>query len=449
MPPTFNLPVPETTAGPTKGELAPVQAGAIPANVITRVTISGYVNVTPNPEYAAGWPQPSPAMPQQVGPGGVPGSVSNDLRVCLNFIGPAGGSACPFITTSGESYTSVVRFNEPHTVLVGRRGIANNEVMCQTPSWETLPQCPPLLKNAWTAATYTYDLTSDQSVRYERVEGGTLSLSPRFRSFSPPGANAAFLASITPAMLEGHYVPYSNMQWRWKPDSGQAATLPACVGSLGCSQYVTSSGTFELEGDVNGQPAKVSSRVNIVPCPQNDSLLDHPVVRKALKDAWQDSNADDSNKSQRQERKIAIYRDSAGTYFPLPLYSSNDTPCMAVTPVPSSANGDTLVTVVHTHPFRPGESLPSNCLPPNTTGWYAPNVFGGPSSADWESTVVDKVPILVPDKRNVYRGEPLQQSDFEWKTIPGQPNGGRFEPKAAAWQGSVRSFGRPGNACIY
>lgn len=138
---------------------------------------------------------------------------------------------------------------------------------------------------------------------------------------------------------------------------------------------------------------------SVITCRTGDSLLDTPVMRQLLRVLWEHSHADDWP-AERRERGAILF-DSAGVLlYRADLDNPRDTPCRSAVFVPL---GDTPVAAVFTHPFKPGDLLPSNCNfgDPNAHR-YSVDDLGGPSELDLVALLDWQLPGYILDEQNVY-----------------------------------------------
>ncbi len=158
---------------------------------------------------------------------------------------------------------------------------------------------------------------------------------------------------------------------------------------------------------VQGDSVMMFGKVYVFPCLIGDSLLDDPIIRQGLRDAWAGSNPD-GNANDRTER----YGGKActnGVCSPvLGPIGANDNACRNF---PSDPSGSWTVTW-HTHPFMPGDTL--DPLPSDSTKCAWPrdtngNPFQPPSPRksaprpSREDRVTNSwLPRIVIDKQNVY-----------------------------------------------
>jgi hypothetical protein len=134
--------------------------------------------------------------------------------------------------------------------------------------------------------------------------------------------------------------------------------------------------------------------VDTLPCPTGNAVLDSREMRALIDSIWR-IGGNQGNASDRRERG-AMLIDSAGVmiarYLPL---DSNSSPCTTTWPtidrtqfIPPHwvAETMTIVSVLHTHPFKYGERFPSNCpsvLKGRSLGY-------GPSENDWHNIWQEK-----------------------------------------------------------
>lgn len=155
----------------------------------------------------------------------------------------------------------------------------------------------------------------------------------------------------------------------------------------------------------------------------DDTLLQSPVVRAALK-ALMDSSWADSAAGERREKQVFLYRDTSDTAtLPLvqPYWEGRDslppTPCNSWRAPQHPGSSWVLVGFAHSHPFMPSETKPAQCGPLHAGGPYE----RGPSTYDWTSQAAEGVPAFAVDKEvvNVFRRTPSgkrEESYYPWDT---------------------------------
>ncbi len=141
------------------------------------------------------------------------------------------------------------------------------------------------------------------------------------------------------------------------------------------------------------------------PCPTGDELLDQQAMRDFLRAAWDSSNVNDLPPN-RRERGGFLFEDSSGSlvYGVAPLLET-DTPCTRANAWSSPLLG-VPVAEGHTHPFVPGDTLPSNCpqtqkLRPGQAALYGVQKFGGASDSDVVAMQGDSLPMYILEKDSI------------------------------------------------
>lgn len=246
---------------------------------------------------------------------------------------------------------------------------------------------------------------------------------------SPPVGQVSVLAQVItePHWVGGFRMPMGVSGWTWTPT--QAGVTPETVIEAGscptgstqfwyfCSFTARESGTLTVRASVNGGAEQEASiTVNVVDCITGDTLIDrNPIVRRALRDALDGSNADavPADRIERLGGVVCTNGQCSSFLFP---FEGNATPCSHLPPSlfsPPGAFPPGTVVIIHTHPFRPRvEPLPAVCGRP--TG---PAAAGRPSRKDLSNVLALGLPLVVVDKTNVYAVYP-------------QTFGGNFPPDA-------------------
>lgn len=263
-------------------------------------------------------------------------------------------------------------------------------------------QAIPVFGTCGTNPCHRY--TGEQTVTITPIEAD-LALTPQSKSVQP-GGGASFTASRSPATHEGKSVPWRVRSWTWLPDSGNPVALTACGVNATCPvSNRQMSGIVKCDAFVNGEAESRMARLNVVPCPTNDSCLDEAAVRKGLADAW--------NRSRSLGRELGgvLYRRiSDGSCFHVEINDPGATRCTY--DPPSGANIPSYpdaypVAFWHSHPNKTGETVVCG---PKKTGTAAPYSNGGGSGkltdkrGDWASSKNSPVYAVAPAL--VYRLDP-------------------------------------------
>jgi hypothetical protein len=204
-------------------------------------------------------------------------------------------------------------------------------------------------------------------------------------------------------------------------------------GSPFCEWQVMAPTRKQVEALVNGVSVTGEAKVDTVPCPTKDSILDDPVVRELLRDLI---NAPEStNPVTGLRRELSGYViDSAGIRMKRinPIDPALD-PCSSPAPQPILPPGVRMVARIHTHPFKPysksaftNDTLPDACKEPGQTGqsFLDGDAFGGFSGADWSVAKSDldfygyPVAGVAIDAHNVFR---LYPHDVGVEPVTGKP----------------------------
>lgn len=230
------------------------------------------------------------------------------------------------------------------------------------------------------------------------------------RNYVAQGGSVRFTA--TPV----DFTPGGVGTWTWSWHSaGSYLPVSACAGQTICDYTPQQTGDMYVQAphapnwSVNG----ISDSVDVLKCPTGDTLLDNPIVRKALRRAL-DSSYADSATHKRRERIGLIYYDTTTNQNPslriqpydVPAYTHSD-PCRAeFGSLPAPQPPFVPIAYYHTHPFTEGTATvagdiyPANCGAQLSGRRYR----RGPSQPDWTSSRnVLGVPGYIIDKNRVQR----------------------------------------------
>jgi hypothetical protein len=139
-------------------------------------------------------------------------------------------------------------------------------------------------------------------------------------------------------------------------------------------------------------------------CLTGDDLLDTPLMREMLRKLRDDSNWDDSVKTNRKERGGYLFQLKSGDLQAIPFYSTSDDWC--TTPIiPTAPDSARFLAIMHTHPFVGLDTMPpSGCLQSKPPRIYDPR----PSNADFGRVRNDSSALGYPirgyvvDKDSIY-----------------------------------------------
>lgn len=238
---------------------------------------------------------------------------------------------------------------------------------------------------------------------------------------SPPVGQTSVLAEVIPApqLVGGVRMPMRVSSWTWTPTqvgvsaetslTGPEASCPTGFTEfwIFCSFTARESGTLTVRASVNGGPEQEASiTVNVVDCITGDTLIDrNPVVRRALRDALDGSNADASPADRVERLGGVVCTNGQCTAFLFP-FEGNATPCSHLPPslfTPPSAFPPGTVVIIHVHPFFPEREL----LPTVCGRQQGASAAARPSQNQDLSHVLNlKKPLVLVDKKNVYVAYP-------------------------------------------
>lgn len=178
-----------------------------------------------------------------------------------------------------------------------------------------------------------------------------------------------------------------------------SAVCNATAGECELSGGVAPTSLTVTATTVQGVTLTTTVTVDTLPCPTKDSVLDSREMRALIDSLWK-LGGNQGSAADRRER-TAMLIDSSGVLVAriLPVAPSA-TPCTTATATdstlrfvpPSWIPGDMkILSVLHTHPFKPSEALPSNC-PQEFQGRSAGT---GPSPDDWGAMKSDRDALAV------------------------------------------------------
>lgn len=242
------------------------------------------------------------------------------------------------------------------------------------------------------------------------------------------GVSVAASARTVPVGQSVHFTPAPinftrQGQITWSFDT---LTYPdhipvrSCTNLLTCDYAPGQSGRMQVcmlddRGNGINPVCGESDQIEVIKCPTADSLLDNPIFRAALRQALKDSWADSLPSSRRREVGGYGIIDSTGLHI---VRSENQTtynPCSIAYGAPQNA-----VLIFHVHPFNPPEgltpadTLPTVCGSPGHTRRYDVRKWGGPSDADWNSSINSGHPSYIIDKKRIYRTNPNVTDPNKW-----------------------------------
>lgn len=195
------------------------------------------------------------------------------------------------------------------------------------------------------------------------------------------GSTVTFTYDRSPTTYEGKGVPpLDSIKRIWIPDdtsmggsaSEQVDSATACVyiNATSCKRVIQGSGTMVIRAKVNGKKMEKRIRVNAVPCPTGNVMIDHKEVRTGLRTMFTASNADSASGSGRgphcrdsnmlpvskcghkNEHGVWIVRRPNGSFYTVPMDSFYQDECNVYPqwPVLGLPPGDTVMAMAHSHP---------------------------------------------------------------------------------------------------
>jgi hypothetical protein len=256
------------------------------------------------------------------------------------------------------------------------------------------------------------------------------------RSWYRAGDAVTFLPRVTPT--EGRV---DVAEWRWVPDGGPQQVVCGTAGT--CTITPAVSGEMLLYSYVNGTWMPVARRrIIVVPCPTGDYFWDNPEIRRAMREAFDSSGANDPNIANRRERSLVVL-DSAGvTRTFLAPVAADATPCSTSPATFPTPLGWRQLARGHIHPFVPNDTLPDACknerqLRLGQTIKYG-STFGGPSDSDWIRAHADTVIELILDRKRLYRANWMPFENFI-------PTDSGYRPRR--WRHFLNRYNRSGPGC--
>jgi hypothetical protein len=349
--PAFSLEPP--SASGTLGITSPTDPSArvdlvtYPDPIFVEVRLSGWITLTTNEGggyYVAGYSGPL------YGPGIWIDSVFQSCYVAVmiyHTYGPYVFGPCYRPPSPGGAPEHVDTALFKGAVTISRGGPV------PLASWESSGSCG--------GPCYTYSGSQTYSITPVRFD---MALTADKEVIPSPQA-VKFQAGSVPFAYEYNAVPFRVTNWEWRAEDGTAGqTVPCSPSSNPCSTVVKESGTMTVTALVNGFEQTKSVKVEVIPCPTGDPILDNEALRNQLMAAMARSNPDSTPESmKRREVGGLIFRsvDDLGVtryYFKeAPSYKSQ-TPCLNDWDGFSGNHPDDMaVAVFHTHPNAPGEMV--------------------------------------------------------------------------------------------
>lgn len=226
--------------------------------------------------------------------------------------------------------------------------------------------------------------------KHIKVKEGQLILTADKNSIAK-GETVEFKASWS----DGH-LPIQIDQWKFVPDTTPDVT-GACASTFNpCKRAILQNGSMTVTVLRNNVKRTARARVNIVPCPTYDSILDHPKLRKAIDSLFKLADVNGANP---KERWMEAF-DSLGTTVVriAPVNPNYDDLCNAFK-YPDLQGPGRKVASFHIHPVAPLDPL--HC--PGKDPGVASDKFGGPSEQDWQSRRGQTVPEYIINPKQIQR----------------------------------------------
>lgn len=234
----------------------------------------------------------------------------------------------------------------------------------------------------------------------------------------PAPAQVKFEARADPYAYEYNAVPFKVTKWEWKAEDGSSGQTVPCSPTVNpCNTVVKESGTMVVTALVNGFEERKAVKVEVIPCPTGDSILDSDALRDQLIAAMERSNPDSTPESmKRREVGGLFFRtvDSLGVtryYFKEAPSYVRQTACGNSWNIFGGNNsGDIPVASFHTHPNAPKDKVygcpqPQSQQAPGAPGTpkYAGDASktGGGSSTDWNFADSSGSPAYVMTKNGL------------------------------------------------
>ncbi len=220
------------------------------------------------------------------------------------------------------------------------------------------------------------------------------------RWFAGVGRDVSFLASSP----SGRPVSITS----WIASSPGVRKVGCQPGDATCTWELSDSLWMVAIGTVNGRPKRDSARVAAVSCPTDDTVLDHPHMRKLLKQL--DSLTKSTNPPLERAGQVIQLADGSFDFRLGPLIDGGS--CTSSWPGFVPDPPERLVFFAHTHPYKIGQST---C---EAGSFYT---YGGAgiiaSKDDWLrfKDPDRQVPQVVLDRTRVVRMNPIDSTRF---TVP-------------------------------
>jgi len=269
------------------------------------------------------------------------------------------------------------------------------------PGWWAPPDCgegiaPCYLYSDGTSFEWSVDKIAAQTTLWPDQQSATSS------------TQLTFSTGISPVTFDGVSLPFQVVgYWTFQPTNGSAQSV--CLPNPWCTFTTNKSGKLIVTVFAQGDSLQLEARVDVFSCLTGDPLLDDPIIRQGLRDAWAGSSPNGPNTG-RKERGGGLICPNTGLCTPdLAPIGPQDDACHFY---PADApNAQQWTVLWHTHPFNP---LDPNDPLPNNYAYCAPKNPGdppipagkirlsqpGPSQADLAAS--DWVPRIVVDKQAAY-----------------------------------------------
>jgi hypothetical protein len=269
------------------------------------------------------------------------------------------------------------------------------------PGWWAPPDCgqgiaPCFLYTEGTSFNWTVDKIAAQ-----------VTLAPDQRS-GTSSTQLAFSTGISPATFDGVSLPFQVVgNWRFQPTVGPIQQV--CAPNAWCTFTTSKSGKLLVSVIAQGDSLQLEARVDIFNCLTGDPLLDDPIIRQGLRDAWAGTGSTGPNYL-RKERGGGLICDVMGVCTAdLAPIGPNDDACNFY--ASDAPNAQQWTVMWHMHPFQPlsySDTLPNSytyCKPKNPN---APPIPAGkirlsqPGPSPGDLTNGDWLPRIVVDKQAAY-----------------------------------------------
>lgn len=293
----------------------------------------------------------------------------------------------------------------------------------------------------YAAQCYTYSGNRFYVMRIPRP-AATLTASRNVIDSAASPDTVRFTVDWAQKTHRGYPIPVTVGNWRWKADTAAQASaaacqyLPAAEAKAACRISVAVSGVMFVDVQLNGRDTTLTERVNVVPCPTGNPLLDNMHLRQQYVDYHT------ASLNRLKETPFVVIQ-SGSNYTTMAFPENTDTRCTADVPHPTTlkrqmldtAAGEKVVAIGHTHLYAPRVRYPC----PTAPGGFARSPRGAgdldwPARDFWSEKNGQQVPMLIVGPDHIFVLNPGGRPGHELKktSSPGKPQT-QFSRKGCGW----------------